>query len=406
MRRLPRRAWLLIAVGVALVFGTILLQLLTPASNARTLPRGTTLSAAPTGSLALSQWLEAEGYGVERIREFPFTGDGLAALFVIVPTIKEVSNDDAADIVGYVERGGTLVLVTDGDDGTENLQRTLDLFVAQAKPGTGATAAPDGPTLARPPVATIALQSDAIVRPNSQADPLFLSRATSENGTVVATMARGKGRVQIIAGPYPFSNAGLPEADNLALIQNLLVGLPTGGRIGFDEYHHGYGLGANIADLALRSPWGWALFYLAGLTLVASLLSGRRFGRPLPAPLVPLKAPAEYARALANRWWENKERGFAQAHSAERLKRDFASSFGLDPTTDDTAFVGALHARRPDLAADCALLLTDLRARTQNDDAFVALIQRIEILRQRGTEARPTAVYAAYGGATHVAMTA
>jgi len=405
MRRLPRRAWLLIAVGVALVFGTILLQLLTPASNARTLPRGTTLSAAPTGSLALSQWLEAEGYGVERIREFPFTGDGLAALFVIVPTIKEVSNDDAADIVGYVERGGTLVLVTDGDDGTENLQRALDLFVAQAKPGTGATAAPDGPTLARPPVATIALQSDAIVRPNSQADPLFLSRATSENGTVVATMARGKGRVQIIAGPYPFSNAGLPEADNLALIQNLLVGLPTGGRIGFDEYHHGYGLGANIADLALRSPWGWALFYLAGLTLVASLLSGRRFGCPLPAPLVPLKAPAEYARALANRWWENKERGFAQAHSAERLKRDFASSFGLDPTTDDTAFVGALHARRPDLAADCALLLTDLRARTRNDDAFVALIQRIEILRQRGTEARPAAVYAAYGGVTHVAMT-
>ncbi len=392
MRQMPRRTWLLIAVGVALVFGTILLQLLTPASNAQTLPRGTTLSAAPTGSLALSQWLEAEGYGVERVREFPFTGDGLAALFVIVPTIKEVSNDDAADIVGYVERGGTLVLVTDGDDGTENLQRALDLFVAQAKPGTGATAAPDGPTLARPPVTTIALQSDAIVRPNAQADPRFLSRAASENGTVIATVARGKGRVQIITGPYPFSNAGLPEADNLTLIQNLLAGLPTGGRIGFDEYHHGYGLGANIVDLALRSPWGWALFYLAGLTLVASLLNGRRFGRPLPAPPVPLKAPAEYARALGNRWRENTERGFAQAHIAVRLKRDLAAPLGLDPTTDNTAFVGAIHARRPDLAADCAVLLSDLRIRTRNDRAFVALIQRTEILRQRATDARPAAV--------------
>lgn len=383
MRRLPRRAWLLIAVGVMLVVGTILLQLLTPASNARTLPRGTTLSAAPTGSLALSQWLEAEGYGVERVRAFPFTGDGLAALFVIVPEIKAVSTDDAADIAGYVERGGTLVLVTDSDDGTENLQRALDLFVAQTKPDTGATAAPDGPTLARPPVATIALQSDAIVRPNVPADPRFLSRAASENGTVVATMARGKGRVQIIAGPYPVSNAGLPEADNLALIQNLLAGLPTGGRIGFDEYHHGYGLGANIADLALRSPWGWALFYLAGLTLVAFLLNGRRFGRPLPAPPVPPQAPAEYARALGNRWRENKERGFVQAQSAARLKRDLAIPFGLDPTADDPTFVGALHARRPDLAADCALLLADLRTRTRNDDAFVALMQRAETLRQR-----------------------
>jgi len=392
MRGLSRRVWLLIAVGVALVCGTILLQLLTPASNAQTLPRGTTLSAAPTGSLALSQWLEAEGYGVERVRDFPFTGDGLAALFVIVPAIKDVSNDDAADIAGYVERGGTLLLVTDGDDGTANLQHALDLFVVQTKPGTGATAAPNGPTLARPPVTTIALQSDAIVRPNNQADPRFLSRATSENGTVVATMMRGKGRVQIIAGPYPLSNVGLPEADNLALVQNLLTGLPTGARIGFDEYHHGYGLGTNIADLALRSPWGWALFYLAGLTLVALILNGRRFGRALPAPPVPLKAPAEYARALGNRWRENQERGFAQAHVAERLKRDLAIPFGLDPTTDDPAFVGALHARRPDLAADCALLLTALRTRARNDDAFVSLIQCAETLRQRATDARSAAV--------------
>ncbi len=395
MRRVSRRVWLLIAVGGALVFGTILLQLLTPASNARTLPRGTTLSAAPKGSLALSQWLEAEGYGVERVRDFPFTGDGLAALFVIVPTTKEISTENAADIAGFVERGGTLILVTDGDDGTGNLQHALDLFVGQMNPGTGATAAPDGPTLARPPVATIALQSNATVKPNTQADPRFLSRATSENGTVVATMARGKGRVHIVAGPYPFSNAGLPQADNLALVQNLLAGLPAGGRIGFDEYHHGYGLGSNIADLALRSPWGWALFYLAGLTLVASILGGRRFGRPQPAPPVPPQAPAEYARALGNHWREANERGFAQGHIAERLKHDLAAPFGLDPAADDATFLGALHASRPDLADDCAALLASLRTPTKNDSAFVALVHRADVLRQYTTDAQFVAINAA-----------
>jgi len=395
MKRLSRRVWLLIAVGVALVVGTILLQLLTPASNAQTLPRGTTLSAAPKGSLALSQWLEAEGYGVERVREFPFTGDGLAALFVIAPQIKEISKGDAADIAGYVERGGTLLLVTDGDDGTDNLQTALDLFVAQAKPNSGATATPDGPTLARPPVATIALHSPAIVRPNMHADPRFLSRATTENGTVVATMARGKGRIHIVAGPYALSNAGLPEADNLALAQNLLAGTPAGARIGFDEYHHGYGLGTNIADLALRSPWGWALFYLAGLTLVAFLLGGRRFGRPLPAPPAPPYAPAEFARALGSRWQEGKAYGFAQAHIAERLKRDLAAPFGLDPDADDAAFVAALHARRPDLATDCAALLTDLPTAAKNDTAFVSLIQRADALRARATDAPFVAISAA-----------
>ncbi|MDQ2783455.1 MAG: hypothetical protein M3Y58_00440, partial [Chloroflexota bacterium] len=304
----------------------------------------------------------------------------------------DVSNDDAADIAGYVDRGGTLILVTDGNDGTANLQRALDLVVVQTVPGTGATAAPDGPTLARPPVATIALQSDATVRPNIQADPHFLSRATSENGAVVATLVRGKGRVQIVAGPYPLSNAGLPEADNLALVQNLLADVPAGARIGFDEYHHGYGLGTNIADLALRSPWGWALFYLAGLTLVAMLLNGRRFGRPLPALPIPPQAPAEYARALGNRWRENKERGFAQAQSAERLKRDLAAAFGLDPTADDDAFSVALHTRRPDLATDCAVLLADLRRPAKSDDALVALVERAATFRQRTTDARGATV--------------
>lgn len=388
MRRLPRRVWLLIAVGGALLLGTILLQLLTPASNATTLPRGTTLSAAPQGSLALSQWLETEGYGVERVREFPFTGDGLAALFVIAPEIKTISDENAADIAAFVDRGGTLVLVTDGYDGTGALQRALDLSIAQGKSGTGTTATPDGPTLARPPVAAITLQSEAFARPKTQADPHFLARATSENGPVVATIARGKGRVHVVTGPYPLSNAGLPEADNLALVQNLLAGLPKGARIGFDEYHHGYGLGSNIADLALRSPWGWALFYLAGLTLVGFFLSGRRFGRPLPAPPAPTKAPTEYARALGNQWREHKQRAFAQAHVAERLKHDLAAPFGLDPAVDDAPFLDALHARRPDLAADCAALLAALRTPTKNDGALVALIRRADALRHRATEAQ------------------
>lgn len=392
MSRLPRRVWLLTAVGSALLLGTILLQLLAPASNAETLPRGTTLSAAPKGSLALSQWLEAEGYGVARVRAFPFTGDDLAALFVIVPAIKTVSDADAADIAAFVERGGTLFLITDGADGADALQRALDLTIAHGKAGTGATATPDGPTLARPPVATIALRSEAAVRPRMQADPRFLARATTENGAVVATMARGKGRVHLITGPYPLSNEGLPEADNLALVQNLLAGLPTGARIGFDEYHHGYGPGTNIADLALRSPWGWALFYLAGLTLVAFFLGGRRFGRPLPAPPAPARAPAEYARALGHQWREHRQRGFAQAHVAEQLKRGLAAPFGLDPAADDATFLDALHARRPDLAADCATLFTDLRAPTKNDAALVALVQRADMVHRRATGAPPVGI--------------
>ena len=395
MRRLPRRVWLLIAVGVVLLVGTLVGQLATPVSNASTLPRGTTLSAAPKGSLALSQWLEAEGFGVERVREFPFTGDDLAALFVITPRIKEITEDDAADIAGYVERGGTLFLVTDGADKSYTLLAALDLAVVSGKADTGATATPDGPSLARPRVSTIALQSDATVRPTMQADPRFLARASSENGAVVATLTRGTGRVHVVTGPYALSNAGLPEADNLALVQNLIAGLPAGSRVGFDEYHHGYGLGTSIADLALRSPWGWTLLYLAGLLLIVAFVQGRRFGRPLSAPPVPPKAPAEFARALGSRWREGKQRAFAQAHVATTLKRDLATPFGIDPAADDAAFLAALHARRPDLAATCAPLLADLHTGAKDDTAFVALVQQAEALRRAARERQPSAAIAA-----------
>ncbi len=304
--RLPRRVWLLIAVGALFVAGSIAIQLLTPVANDSALPSGTTLSAAPSGALALSHWLEAEGYGVSRVREFPLPGasTGLDALIVITPNNKEFTKEDAASVRAFVEGGGTLILASQRYDGTFALREALGITIDTGKATSAKTATPVGPTLARPPVRTIALDSAATVAPSVPSDAAFLPRAANASGTVVATVTRGAGRVHIIAGGHPLSNAGLPEEDNLALVQNLLAGLPVGARIGFDEYHHGYGLGNNIADRALRSPWGWTLLYLALLAFVAFALNGRRFGRPLPAPPVPPQAPAPYARALADRWRE------------------------------------------------------------------------------------------------------
>lgn len=400
-KRLPRRIWFLIAVGALFVAGSIALQLLTPVANDVTLPRGTTLSAAPQGALALSQWLEAEGYAITRVREFPLpgAGSGLDALVVITPNTEPYTNEDAASVRAFVEGGGTLILATEHDDGTAALREALGIVVenGRATGGNAAltpTATPTGPTLARPPVRTIALDSPATVVPVVPNDAAFLPRAASANGTVVATVTRGAGRVHIITGAYPLTNAGLPAADNLALVQNLLAGLPAGARIGFDEYHHGYGLGNTIADRALRSPWGWAFLYLALLAFVAFALGGRRFGRPLPAPPVPPQAPAVFARALGDRWRERGARAFAQAHIAQRLKRDLAAPFGLDPALDDEAFCAALVARRPDLAA-VAALLADLRAGAKSDAALRARAARAAALTDAATAGRSNGARAA-----------
>jgi hypothetical protein len=380
MRRLPPRVWLLIGICVLFVLGTIAIQLLTPAKNDSSLPAGTTLSAAPKGALALSQWLESQGYRVDRVRQFPFSGTGVDALFIIVPNEQEFTSDEAHDIVSFVERGGTLVLATTGTETTDALARALEITFGGGKTGGGDVAAPIGPTLGRPPVQTIAFKSDATVAPALPSDVRFLPRAASANGTVVATMTRGAGRIHLLSGPFPLTNEGLPQEDNLALVQNLLAGLPARATVGFDEYHHGYGLGTSIADRALRSPWGWTLFYLGALALVVLTLNGRRFGRPLPAPPVPLQAPAAFARALGNRWRERKQYAFAQAHVAERLKDGLGAPFGIDPTLDDGAFCTALRQRHPELASECAALLADLRAEPKSDAMLLAQTQRADDL--------------------------
>ncbi len=384
--RLPRSVWLLIAMAVLLVAGTVLVQALTPAQNDTSLPRGTSLSAAPDGTLALFRWLTTENYRATRVREFPFSQQGLDMLVIIAPHAVDFTDADVMDVADFVDAGGTLLLFSDGSNATRPLEDALGLKVSYAKNGvTSATTVPVGVTLARPPVRSVTLQSSLSVQPALLNDARFLPRAMSGNGVAVASLARGMGHVHVIAGDYPVTNAGLPEVDNLALVQNLIAGLPSDARIGFDEYHHGFGKGSAIADLALRSPWGWTIIYLAALLLTVFTLNGRRFGKPLVPPPTPAPAPAEFAHALGDRWRERGQYAFAQTHLADGLKRVVGAAFSLDPTAEDRDFLAALNAARPELAPEGHALLTALRTPVKNDATLVALAQRAETFQSRVT---------------------
>jgi len=307
-------------------------------------------------------------------------------LVVITPRAVDFTDGDITDVVEFVDGGGTLLLVSDGSSATRALEDALGLKVSYPKNGVAsATAMPVGVTLARPPVRSVTVKSSSVVQPALLNDARFLPRATNANGVIVASLVRGGGHVHVVTSDYPVTNAGLPEADNLALIQNLITGLPPNARIGFDEYHHGFGKGSAIADLALRSPWGWTIIYLAALLLTVFTLNGRRFGKPLVPPPAPAPATAEFARALSDRWRERGQYAFAQTHLADDLKRAVGVAFSLDPIAEDRDFLAALHAVRPDLAPECHALLGALRVPVDKDTALVALARRVEALTERAT---------------------
>ena len=210
MRRLPRRVWLLIAVGIALVFGTILLQLLTPASNATTpAARHDALrrAAGEPRALAVAGGGRVRRGARARIplhrrrprRALRHRAGGQGDLQTRTRRTSRASSSAAA------RSSSSPTAMT----ARTHLQRALDLSVVSGQFGHAARQPP--PMARRSPARqsrrSPSIRGDRCAR-TPQADPRFLARATSENGTVVATMTRGKGRVQIVTGPYPLSNAG------------------------------------------------------------------------------------------------------------------------------------------------------------------------------------------------------
>jgi hypothetical protein len=70
-----------------------------------------------------------------------------------------------------------------------------------------------------------------------------------------------------------------------------------------DEYHHGYvtagSLGAAALAWSARSPWGWMVWQLIAVGLVALVASGVRFGPVRSAIERRRRSPMEHVRALA-----------------------------------------------------------------------------------------------------------
>jgi hypothetical protein len=70
-----------------------------------------------------------------------------------------------------------------------------------------------------------------------------------------------------------------------------------------DEFHHGYQASGSLAGAALewstRSPWGWIVWQLAAVGVVALIASGVRFGPVRSAVGRRRRSPLEHVHALA-----------------------------------------------------------------------------------------------------------
>ena len=365
-----------LAALVAALTILVVVALITPGTGDDADP--SSRSAGRAGTLALYSWLGADGLGlpVHRISG-AFELDGTDLLVVAEPTVG-FTDAEVGTVAAFLRGGGELLLAVDGPAVpiAQHLLDRVDVGVAHAV--AAGDALPVQPLDPGGRVTKVAVGDGVAFGTPAPTVPLL----ERDGAVVLVGTAVGAGRAYVLGSPYPLSNIGLePRHGDAGALVLALLERSRGGRVGFDEVHHGEGSSAG-AGAVLSGPVG-AAGLLGGLVLLALLgVNGRRLGRPVPAG-DPARVPSaeEFVTAMA-RLHERSSRlgGVAERYAAE-LKERVGAAAGVEPALDDEVFVDRLRGFGDARAGAVEAALS--RARTlaagrPGDDALLALAREVD----------------------------
>jgi len=347
----------------------------------------TTYSRAPTGALVLYEWMRAMGYDARRLEYRPFELTDEDAVLVMLNPSAAISKDHARHIRTWVERGGTLIFAEDTPALFSISNALFDELQVRMTVITGTQEIERVPALQpvfdQPPVRELNVRPRRALAPQrNDYAPLF----GAAGQTLIAGIRVGQGYAYISATTHPFTNSGLRDRQHAALVLNMLRRAPPGGRILFDEYHHGLVAPPAPTDGLLRTPWGWAGVYAATVTALFLLLGGRRFGRAVPLrEEVERRSSAEYVESIADLYQRGGKRAYMLRHFYASFKRRLAQLYGINPQVDDREFVYQLARLRPIDEAALLALLAQLRATPASDAELLRVVAAADAFIQAQT---------------------
>jgi hypothetical protein len=221
----------------------------------------------------------------------------------------------------------------------------LDLIVESAAPDTGHTEfAPLQPVRDTQGILSVHSESDSrIKRTRSDGLAIFGDNA----GPLALEIPVGRGRLIAVADGALLSNSQLPRSENAVFLANLLAhyGQP-GGRVLFDEYHHGDVSGADGSVWEdLGRPLQLALIQLCFAALGLIALLAVRFGPPVPLVRSVARSSADYVSSLASLYRRAGASQTALETLYRQFLRDICGRLALPPDVD-LERLAAVAARR------------------------------------------------------------
>jgi hypothetical protein len=207
----------------------------------------------------------------------------------------------------------------------------------------------------------------------------------AEGRPIVASFRRGQGHVFVASDAEMLANARLAQADNVAFVANLLWGHAPGGRVYFDEFHHGFGGPGQVRSPTDPAPLTRALIGTAiGLGL---FLFGKsvRFGRAIPLPDNRRRAASEYVEAMAGLFRRGEAGDWALAQIAASSRARLAAAVGLPACAEPETLAASLSERRgvPAEATLALLQETAASAGRMKGSQLLALVSRLTQLEAR-----------------------
>ena len=321
----PRRArsWLLVLLLAGTFLVTVSYLLLWRAEAGRGMPAYSVYSTGPDGLAEAANVLSKLGLDPVALTR-PVQQSRASGLLILADPRQHgmlgdeagISKNDARRLLGWVAKGNALLLA--------GRERTLlhDLLRV-ALPSSKDEARDDTPRVVQKielsgythDIDRLEVEGKPTVTGPPDAVPLWWIGNTP--GAVL--VPHGKGRVLVVPDASLLTHRGLRRADNVLLLYNVAVREARGGRVYFDEYHHGIRSGGGAWGYLRYHHQSGLLLQLLACAVVAIWAVAVRLGPARPTPVTHAADAVDYASAVARIY----QQAGARHLLAALLVRDF-----------------------------------------------------------------------------------